>query len=165
MRPPDKEGQFGRAWKVRPPSGGPPDWQAHICQWFVDRPGAHPYWHHYLINVIHLRDIPGVKPASKHYPEAQYEFSIFSLDSDKKPDLEHAEAEAHHHWPLLTPPDCIVQVHGLDDQQAALLGEHAVHAICVHGQSPDQDYRQWWTVAVKNDVEHIVLGGHPQGHA
>ena len=81
MREPDVIGNVARAWRVPKPPDAPKDQDATVAAWLIEGP-FHPAWQHWLMSVVHLREIPGVKPAVKRYPEAAYEFLIASLHAD-----------------------------------------------------------------------------------
>jgi hypothetical protein len=125
----------------------------------------HPLWSWWQVSVITLEDVPGFPPANKQYPEAQWEFSVTSLNAgpgcDRKTvDIDAIERGDRKATPgFLTPQDVVVQFHAVTRDQAAQVCEHAVDAI-VAGQSCDSDHRQWWQGAVTKTVEHYVLGVH-----
>jgi hypothetical protein len=153
-RDPDRTGPAGTAWLVKAPEGGPPDWQGSIAAWIVNQPGAHPFWRYWFVGVVHLRDIPGVKPAKKRYPLAAYEFIILALDPEKPL----PEIDGHRNgnpMKMLMPPDVVLQFHGLDDKRAEELAGLAVAAIINGQMSPDQDYRGMWRAAIQSTIEHL----------
>lgn len=161
MKDPDRLGVAGKAWDL----GGPenqstPDHSASLAAWAVNVPGAHPFWSWWLVHVIHLRDIPGVRPAHKHYPGAEYEIGIHAISPDEYPiDIEHGRRVG---WSLLTPADFCLQIDGINDQQAAKIGGLVISAIVDGRLSPDQDYRRHWTIAVTETINHMKAGLHPE---
>ena len=164
--PPTFEGPAGRAWEVTRPTQSPEAWTGNIIQFQVNRPGAHPFWSWWVLSVVHLRDIPNVRPAHKNYPEAEYELLIVALDPEKPmpeptPDQETPGVT----YAFLTPVDVAYQFHGLTDDQAAELGRMAARTIVNGHLSPDQDYRQAWRATLAGTVEHLALGGHPTAKA
>lgn len=156
MRDPDLTG-LARAWKLNLQPARR-DQEATLEAWLVHG-GFHPCWTYWMVYVIHLREIPGVPPAAKRYPEAQYEFAIWSLESppgcDVRPDPDDQET-----WRPLVPPDVVYQFHGADDDQARRLAELAVSAIVEGRASPDSDWRSWWLGTLPRTLEHVVTGGH-----
>lgn len=157
MTPPTKIGYAGQAWHIENDSDVP-DHRATLASWLVKRPGAHPFWQWWLLSVISLRDIEGVPPAHKRYPEAEYEFMIATVDPESHPDPKPEDALPG--FGLLRPIDVIVQFHGVTDDQARRIAGLAIDAI-VHGMlSPDQDYRRSWESAIRNTVDHFVQGVH-----
>jgi hypothetical protein len=134
--------------------------------WLVNGP-YHPLWSWWYVSCISLRDVPGVPPANKRYPEAEYELIVFSLNPDPKPprpkvpDLDAlAAGDATRGLPgFLHPPDVVFQFHGVSEQQAEQILELAVDRI-VAGQSCDSDFRSWWTAALESTVEHYRNGRH-----
>lgn len=117
---------------------------AGIDQWIINGP-YHPAWSWWYVGAVHLRDIPGAPPARKNYPEAEYEFFIYSLEV--APDVEALRSGVVGSMKFLAPPDVVYQLDGLTDDQVKGLVEVAVAKIC-DGQSCDSDYRSWW-------VEHL----------
>jgi hypothetical protein len=159
MSDPTLTGPAGRAWLITKESDVLAH-QASLASWIVNVPGAHPFWSYWMVAVCHLRDIPGVKPAIKQYPSAEYEFLIASIDPERCPDptTEQALAEG---LPLLSPIDVAEQFHGVKDQDAFRVCEAAIRAI-VNGQvSPDQDYRPIWKTLIRETVKHFREGRHP----
>lgn len=138
MREPDKKGLARRrAWELT--QRLTPDQEAGLSGWLVNVPGAHAAWEYWGVGVVHLRDIPGIKLAHKHYPEAEYEFLIYSVDpTEGTPDPDKPP------FPHLTPLDVQYQFHGVCDKEAVGLCELAVDEIMQGRISPDQDYRRAW---------------------
>lgn len=161
---PNIPGAFGNAWLCQPPKQGPKDWTANVRQYQVNRPGAHPFWSWWVVSCSSLRDIPGVAPAKKHYPEAEHEFVIIALNPDQPvPDPD--EQANGRRYQFLTPIDVVHQFNGLDDAQCGELVDLAVRMIVERGMSPDQDYRHLWKELIANTVEHLATGGHPKSKA
>lgn len=155
MRPPDWQGVGGRAWLI-PNKSDVPDHQATIAGWLVNAPGCHPFWSWWTVHVIHLRDIRGVKPAHKRYPEAEYEFVILAIHPDHPADPDHPEKGYHY----LTPANVVEQFHGVTDRDAGRFAELAVRSILDGRMSPDQDYRSAWRATVKDTIAHFREGRH-----
>lgn len=167
MRGPDKNG-VARAWKLDTTElktaigGEAPD--AEVATWLVNG-SFHPFWSWWQVGVVTLDDIPGFPPANRQYPEAQWEFSITSLNAGPRCDLIEVDIDALERGEIpavpghLTPQDVVVQFHGVTREQAATICELAVAAI-VGGQSCDSDFRSWWKNAITKTVEHYVLGVH-----
>lgn len=159
MREPDLTG-VARAWRIRINEAlkrrHRDEWgydDAGIAVWFVNGP-YHPVWSWWMVQVIHLRPIEGAPPAHRKYPEAEYEFGIYSLDPAMEPDIDALErGDPKPCFRFLTPPDAIVQFHGITDDQALGVGEAAIQAI-VAGASPDSDFRSWWERYIAGTVEH-----------
>jgi hypothetical protein len=142
MRLPDKEGVAGKAWNVNTAENliKRPDFQGSIAAYLVHAPQAHPFWSYYFIGVVHLRDIPNTPPPNKHFSDAEYEFSIWSIDPEALPDLETP------HFKLLTPPDLLLQIERFnkDDNFAGSICEKMVDMIIEGRMSPDSDFRSAW---------------------
>lgn len=158
MRSPDLTGR-GSAWRIS--TAAVPQWSPTIDAWLVHVPGAHPFWSHWVISVVHLRDVPGTPPAKKHYPEAEYEFLIGALDPDRP--LPDPDDPAVGSVRVLMPIDVVEQFGGVSDEDAKTICEGAVRVVLDGSLSPDQDYRSHWKRLIKNTVEHIAVGGHAKG--
>jgi hypothetical protein len=63
----------------------PPDVSATLATWFLDCPGQSPAWRHYVLSVIHLRPIEGVKPAHIRLASATHEVIVCALDPKENP--------------------------------------------------------------------------------
>ncbi len=165
MRDPDLSG-VARAWKIDPTEIiKDREDDPGLVTWLINGP-YHPFWSWWMLAVVHLRDIPGILPPEKSYPEAEYELMILSLDPGtanirKQPDIDLIEAgNLDEGMPgFLTPPDVVFQFHKVTEEQAIKIAEYAVQAI-VNGRSCDSDFREWWKVSLSKTVEHIVLGVH-----
>lgn len=79
-------------------------------------PKQHPVWDRYMLGVIHLRPIEGVKPARKLIANAEHEILMCALDPFANPDAENAETLVP-----LQPVNYMVQFSGMTDDQAVKL--------------------------------------------
>jgi hypothetical protein len=158
MREPDLKGKAAKAWNLRLVRTRP-DHEGCLAGWLVHAPYSHPIWPWKQISVIHLRDIPGVKPAVKHYAEAEYEFSIVSINPEECPHPDPDEVAEG--YPSLIPPDVIAQfdVKG-SDHDAVRVCESAIRAIVNGVMVPDVDYRAVWKQAVEGTAKHFRTGAH-----
>jgi hypothetical protein len=158
VRNPDLKGACGRVWKL-PLWVRSPEQEATLAVWLVHAPGSHPWWPWKEVCLIHLRDLPEVKPAHKKYPEAEYELLILSIDPiecpNPDPDL------SKDGYPLLDPPDVVEQfdVKG-SDHDAKRIGDAAMTAIVNGFISPDQDWRSVWSAMIKDTADHFKAGAH-----
>lgn len=157
MRDPDIEGPSGRAWLYRVPEAMAGR-HTSLAAWLVNRPGAHPFWQWWFVAVVHLRDTPGVGKAYKRYPEAEYEFMIYSIDPTSCPNPEPDDPDG---YPALSPLDVVEQFHGVRDPDVERICEGAVRAIVNGNISPDQDYRHAWSLLLAGTVQHFKEGRHP----
>lgn len=150
MREPDVIGNVARAWRVPKPPDAPKDQDATVAAWLIEGP-FHPAWQHWLMSVVHLREIPGVKPAVKRYPEAAYEFLIASLHADGGHDPDQPQG-----WLWLQPLDVCEQFHGMGDGEAADMLRVFVGAVCDGIASPDSDYRRFWQQQLDLAMQHAA---------
>lgn len=153
MRDPDLTGKAGRAWKAPLDSDQP---HGTLAGWLINVPKAHPFWSWWAINMIHLRDIEGVPPAKKHYPEAQYEFLIYAINPELCPEPDPDKPP----YPHLVPVDVCEQFHGVLDVDAVRICELAVLSIVDGRLSPDQDFRSAWHNTIQTTAEHYRQGKH-----
>lgn len=160
MREPDQQSQHARAWNLditKAPEG--PGKEAGITCWLINVPGAHAFWAYWTITVISLKDLPGVPPAKKQYPEAEYEFIIMAIDPERcpNPDPDRIIVDG---YPWLTPLDVVEQFHGISEVDCRRLAEGAVQAILSGRISPDQDFRSAWKGLIAGTVQHFIEGRH-----
>lgn len=160
------EGPRGRAWKrsavTEEMLKEHPDWRGGLDQWLIYVPGAHPFWHSYIVATISLATLEGVKAAVKHYPGAEYEMMILALDPEHP--LPDVTSMTSTYRPLL-PPNLMKQWHGTTLEQAKEVTELMVRSFVDGYTSPDSDYRRMNELMIDNTVEHMVLGGHPKAEA
>ncbi|MDE2100445.1 MAG: hypothetical protein KGL39_24550 [Patescibacteria group bacterium] len=101
-----------------------PATQATISQWLLTCPGQSPMWERYLISLIHLRDIEGVKKANFQRPGMTHELLIAALNPEKKLDVLDPET-----WSFLTPLNLVEQFKMHDDASALALFEHCIDNV------------------------------------
>lgn len=168
---------IGAAWEVVADESTPdrrPDWDASIGLALLSGPW-HPFWGWWAVAVVHLRDMPGVRPAYRQYPTAEYEFAIHSLDAGGSVGKPWDVERDYMSWSsrLLTPPDVVKHFDvGTTlpvverDRVARAVFTSAVAGIVRGGVSPDSDFRSWWNAAIPRTVEHVLTSGqHPDGRA
>ena len=165
MRDPDLKG-VASAWLIKESEeaiqahikewGYPP---ATLRNWYVNGP-YHPFWSWWMVAVISLADIEGLPPANKQFPEAEYEFAIYSIKGIPDIDaLDRGDVENRGFEAILSPPDVVFHFHKVTDDQAKKICDAAIKHI-VAGQSCDSDYRSHWMEVMSKTVEHYVLGVH-----
>jgi hypothetical protein len=165
---PDQIGVGGKAWRIpMAPVGqrGRPDSDGTVVGWLLHAPSAHPFWTYWMVAVIHLRPIDGVRPAVIRLDGATHEIMIAALDPGcPLPNL-NAVGRCEAAFTFLVPIDLVEQFIVRDDAQAAQLGDLAVSG-CVEGYaSPDQDWRAWWRGAVRQTASHLREGRHAEPRA
>lgn len=141
MREPDYEGVGGRAWRlnIKPTTKAH---EATLAVWLIEGP-HHPIWRWHTIHAVHLRDIPGVRPASKHYSDAEYEIGINSVDPEFEVDVDSIEAGVST-LKFLRPTDLVHQFHGVTDVEAANITLDMTTTILIGKASPDVDFSSFW---------------------
>lgn len=145
LRVPDKAGPVPdgdggwtarRAWLGQMPSEGSP----RLRVWLMEVPGAHAFWCHWIVSLVHLRPMEGVRPAVKAYPEAEYELSVMALDPQKPIDI-----DVKGDFTLLQPLDLVFQFHGVSDANAVALADWYVENVMTNPTlSPDSDFKALW---------------------
>jgi len=158
-KPPDFHGDSGMAWRLDLPKIlREPEHQATLMSYIVQGNNYHPCWDHWIVSLITLEEIPGALPAFKKYPEAMYEVMIVALNPEKPlPDLDHIYEKPAD---ILTPPDVILQFHGVDVNKAKEIVTSLVKQIVAGELSPDQDYRKLWKLRLAEQVDGGMKGAY-----
>lgn len=122
-----------------------------VSYWFVVCPSSHPHWNNYLVSLIHLRDIPGVVPATISVEEATHECVVMALDPKEEMDAEKMSTilSTTLNIPYLKPINIAQQFKAENDAQAMNMVEQALEGI----PSMDSDYRRAWELFLTKQVE------------
>lgn len=146
-----QEAAYGRAVEVlvELEDGDPPEWAAGVTTWFLDVPGQTPFWRHYLLSVIHLRDLDGVPPAVIRIPHATHELMLWALDPRPGP-----VPTDHTTWSILRPFNVAEQLQLPSDESAKHIGLLAAKAV-VTGYLPAEPplagaVEPWRTALIKS---------------
>lgn len=123
-------GAAGDATEVLIDEHDEPDTQGTIVSWFLNCPGQSPAWRHFLLSVVHLRPIEGVRPATITVPGATHEVMLWALNPEATPDALNAAS-----WAILRPVNMVIQVELPSDHHARELALLLARAI-VHGYLP-----------------------------
>lgn len=145
MRKPDLVGT-GEAWLCPIPGDTRPDGEKHatIRHWLVKGP-YHPFWNHWVVMVLHLRDLPGMEKAHKDSDEMTHEFMIMALNPGQPDKMKVYDADnLPYPIPYLRPLDCVVQFTCDSDAKAVDICDMAVKAIMAGQGSPDADFHSYW---------------------
>lgn len=130
-----------------------PDQTATLSTWFFDCPGQSPFWDNYLLSIIHLRPIEGVKPADIRVPGATHEVLLLALDPNKKP-----QATKLKSWSWLLPMNLCEQVELPDDKAAVVLLAQVAGAVVdgrLWAEPPLSGQKEpWRTVLVRTAAHH-----------
>lgn len=159
-RPPDVQSADGRvrAWLIPVPDPdklAKPDHAGYVRGYLVHFPGAHAFWDEWTVEVIHLRDLPGVKPAHKRTEACSHEFLFTAFEKEQPHDPDAFKGTR------LVPLDLVHQVEGITDEQARTILDLAVRLMCDCGIPPDADYRGFWTVTLTATAQCTAAGNHP----
>ncbi len=106
------------------------DWAACVSSWLLHCPGQSAAWDHYILSIIHLRSIEGVKPAVVRFPHATHEVMLVALDP-----AQHPVPEDVNSWRPLLPVNVEEQIELPNDSDAKDLLAVCVRAV-VNGTLP-----------------------------
>ncbi len=125
-----------------------PDVAATLSTWFLNCPGQSPAWDNYLLSIIHLRPIEGVRPAVISVPKATHEVLLLAADPTTNPTAMDPDS-----WQFLFPHNVSEQIELPDDVTAVMLLEDCARAV-VDGILPAEPalagaVEPWRTVLIK----------------
>lgn len=151
-------GPCGEAIEVLITAHDVPDTTATLATWLLDVPGQSPAWTYYVISVIHLRPIPGVRPADIRVPGATHELLLIALD----PAGGHDPADCSD-WRYLTPVNAVEQLELPNDSSAVELAELAAKAVLagvLPAEPPLAGQREPWRSALIKTAAHLRGEAH-----
>jgi len=131
---------------------------ATLGSWLIFLPGQIAAWSHYQLSVINLRPIPGVAPAIKNYPEAEYEMLMVALNPEVNPNINNLET-----FQILTPANWVNQFRSVTDDHAVLVLEGMVDLL-VKGDLPAElqgwrGAKELWDRRLLQVLEESKKGG------
>lgn len=133
--------------------GDPPDVQGTVAVWYLHCPGQSPAWDRYILAVVHLRPIPGVRPAVVNVPHATHEVLVHALDPQRMPTaLDPAT------WAPLRPLNVVEQLQLPDDDAArevAALAARAVVDGVLPAEPPLSGQVEPWRTALLKTAAHL----------
>jgi hypothetical protein len=158
----DVVGAAGRATEIviELEESDPPDVAGTVAAYFFDCPGQSPAWRHYHMSVIHLRPIPGVKPATVERAGATHEVMLFALDPAKRPAPDDMST-----WSYLRPTNFVGQLRLEDDDEARTVARLLARAIAegaLWAEPPLSGQREPWESQLRRLEEHSA-GEHGVG--
>jgi len=145
-RAPDITGSHGRAWRVdheahRRRSLRGPDADAGVVTWVVEATWAHPLFHSYVLDLVHLRPLPDGRETKIYLHGATHEMILHALNPDT-PREPFILGDAPASW--LQPVNFAAQLVRPDDAAATATIEDAVRDICAGTLNPDTDAISMW---------------------
>jgi hypothetical protein len=143
--PPTITGREGRAWaidfiKAYESAGKDRTSGAEVAGWIIEAAWAHPFWHSYWLQVVHLRPMPDDRPTKIYLEGATHELWLYALNPEKPRQAMLDGGQVY--W--LDPINFAAQLIERSDADAMQHAEEAVHAICDGNLSPDTDFRAVW---------------------
>lgn len=145
----DKKNDPIELWKVVTPEA-----PTVVASWLAKVPGAHPFWDHWWISTVHLRETDGMPAPQKTSPEMGYELLMITVNPEKHPEPD-PDAPP---FETLRPIDIAVQFGGVDDVGAARVTELVMEQILQGRMSPDQDFRSAWAKVIPLLVKQVQGG-------
>jgi hypothetical protein len=156
-RPTRIQGPAGSGF-VYSPAPQAPDQTASLRAWVLTCPGQSPAWSQFMLTVVHLRPIEGVRPATLHFPGAGHEFLLVALNPQHPV---HGNGDLAGH---LTPVNVCVQEAGLTDDQAVAICD-GLAAMVVSGQLPAEPAlsggaQEPYKRVIRASAQHLREGLH-----
>jgi hypothetical protein len=134
-------GIAGKAWvmdmaayMVKHPDS---DARATLKSWIVNCPSAHPLWDNYMIALITLKDIPGIKPAQIRMQDATHEIIVGAIHSYRVPTIDDSVS-------CLSPMNYTGQFSIKNDDAAIERLDQTIRLICDGRLNPDTDAVGQW---------------------
>lgn len=142
---PTVTGQHGKAWSLDLPAchrraGVRPEDDGTVVAWLIEAPFAHPAWHSYWLNIIHLRPMPDARKTIIYLPGATHEIWLYALD----PRENRTKMLETGNFKFLTPSNFASQFIAHSDEIAVDRALRAVRRICAGTLSPDTDWIRTW---------------------
>lgn len=156
VRKPDIE-NVAKAWKMTWQDGRKSS-TATLAQYLIEG-NFHIHWNQWVVCLISLADIVGVKPAKKHHEDNTHELLMISVNPDTKLDPDEIYDGS---W-ALSPIDLVKQFKVPMDMDAEDIAKLCVQAICDGRMSPDSDFRSAWIATIDATAEHY-FGEHETKH-
>lgn len=132
----------------------PPDARGTVTAWWLDCPGQSPFWHVYLLSVVHLRPLDGVRPAVIGVPGATHELVVVALDPREPTPLMTDPTT----WKYLTPVNVAEQLELPDDdaaRYAAYLAAWGVVEGVLPAEPPHTGQREPWRTSLVKTAAHL----------
>lgn len=131
-----------------------PDQEATLGAWLIHAPGQSPAWDHYLLMLVHLRDLPGqTRRASRQFPEAEHQMTLFALGRKGHP----VKDDYATWWPLF-PANGELQFGGATDEQALTALDVLAYAICNGSLPAEPAHPRPGREEFKRFAQSIIVG-------
>lgn len=163
--PDELTGPYGTARRI-PPANYQATSPATLDGWIITAPIWHPLWSQYMLAVITLAEVPGVRPAHKQRENVTHELMVMTLNPDHGPyDAAQVGEQGSLHY--LTPGNVAEQFTATDDQ-ARELAELTARAVvdgrlCPETADAPARIRAAWRRSIHQTIDHFRDPHH--GHA
>ena len=147
--------RFGRAWdrsRFSLEAGDPNDWMATAASWVVSSSCFHPFWDAWNVYAVSLKEIPGVRAATKQFPEADWEIGIYAIEPETVVDLSNPKVSTS----PLEPLDLMCQIGPLSVDHVRTIVSEMVLLMVEQGLSPDQDNRASWQAFIVRRTAELI---------
>ncbi len=147
-------GPHGMAWvmdidAISKASGNKP--HSSLVSWVVSAPEAHPLWHSYVIDLIHLRPVPGLGNPRIYLAGATHELILHAIDPEWR-------LTTNKRPPILLPANFAAQFIAANDEAAVdKVGMVVVEILAGH-LNPDTDATSQW---VERFGDNMLRKGMP----
>jgi hypothetical protein len=113
---------------------------AGVALWLIEAAWAHPFWHSYVMSLVHLRSEEGREEPKIYIPGATHEMVLMAADPQyaRQPMMDTLD------FRLLSPPNFAAQMVMPDDDAAMANVERAMPLIAKGELSPDTDFIAQW---------------------
>lgn len=145
ITPPTVTGPYGKAWHVDLPAavklaGVESENDANILSVMVEAPWAHPFWHSYWFNLVHLRPLPDNRDTIIYLPGATHEFWLGALSPEYSRDDMLRTGKMRN----MSPMNFAAQIIEPDDASAINRVNAAIAEVLNGTLSPDTDFIREW---------------------
>jgi hypothetical protein len=152
MLEPSYIGLFGKVWDLDVSKFAGEKKHTTCGGFIVSAPYAHPHWQNYFCSVIHLRDVPGLDPATIYLEGATHEMLLWAMNPKKgiAPILEYKDDNVMSY--CLSPVNFGAQFVSASDQAAHDLILIAMKDVADARLNPDTDFRSQWVLRFGNNM-------------
>lgn len=152
-------GPAGYAFEIIVDEPLTPDQSATVACWFLRCPGQSPLWDCYTLSAIHLRDIPGVRPAIVRVPHATHEIMLLALEPEnQKWSLPAPHPNDQETWRFLRPINLSEQLQLPSDEAAVDLLHKCAEGVLagvLWAEPPLSGQVEPWRTSLLKSAAHL----------